>query len=166
MTDPLLFTTQRDLYLLRGEAVSIAGQVEWCIARLAAAFAGCTETDTGRQWEAVKKSLQRRGLQSALQRELAAVKGYFDPRNLAAHAAFVITETPGVHGSVQLFRLAGKHNQATVEEVTLDILGAERDRLRGAFAAVQTIGRALDDNDPDALAKWNSRSRPFLLGTD
>jgi len=149
-----------EVYRIRGETVSIGGSVEWIIGTLAWEFAGSTRKGTKHQWENLKAYIMSQGLNASLQPELVAVAGYFSPRNLATHAAIVIAQTGETS---QIFRLYHRSGQPRADLVTLDDLRADCAVVRAGYEAMQSIGRALDDDDPAVLSRTNRIAKAMLL---
>jgi hypothetical protein len=68
----------------------VGGAVEWCIHQLATVLASSTESESFRQWEAVKRELNQRGLGPTLQPQLQAMARYFSARRAAAHGYAIV----------------------------------------------------------------------------
>ena len=149
-----------EVYRIRGETVSIGGSVEWVIGTFARKFAASTQMETGRLWEDLKGYISQEGLNSRLQPELAAVAGFFTPRNLATHGAIIIAQ---VGQTSQIFRLYHDSGEPQAGIVTLEELRAESAAARAGYEAIHAIGRELDDNDPAVLVGTNVIMRAMLL---
>ena len=149
------------IYQIRGETLAVGATVEWILGKLAQAFAGSGQDRARDRWDDLKTHIKAQDhLASELRAEMLDVGEYFRPRNLAAHAPMVIV---GVGSSVQILRLRERGPRA-VEIVTEDQLQAECARARKGHAAIQAIGRGLDDREPAVLGRASPVLRGIVLG--
>jgi len=149
-----------EVHCILGETISIGGHVEWIIATLAHRFVGSSAKRTNRQWEDLKRHINEEGLKPGLQKEVEAMGNYFKARLLAAHAATITTQ---IDETIQIFRLYHHNDAPQAESTTLDKLHKETAAARAGYEAIQTIGRALDDDDPAVLADLGVIPRAILL---
>jgi hypothetical protein len=150
-----------EIYSLRGETVSVGGMAEWIIATLASRFEQSRRKNPRAQWTDLKRHIKSKGLNVDLQRQIADVTRYFEPRNLAAHAGMIVT---GVAEATQVFRFYRDKGKLRVELVTVDKLEEELAAARVGYDAIRAIGCALDDDDPAVLADMNDLTKGILLG--
>lgn len=149
------------IYRLRGEAMSVAGHVEWIISGLTKEFVpSFTKREAKRRWnEALKPYLGAAALTQSLQPQLADMAAYFGPRNLTSHAAFIISN---VGTENQIIRLWESLSGLEAQTVSFDDLKGEVDTIRKAWTAIRTIGGAMHHHDPKVLK--NEFSRMLMLG--
>ncbi len=149
-----------EVHRILGETISIGGHVEWIIATLARRFAGSTKSRAGFQWEDLKIHIVSKGLKPTLQNELEAVTKYFKARNRAAHAAIITTQ---IGETTQMFRLYYEGDEPQAKQASPESLQEGKATVKAGHDAIQTIGRALDDEDPAALADLGTIPRAILL---
>jgi hypothetical protein len=136
--------------------VTVGGQLEWALDKIASRFARSTKKKPKRQWKDLKRFIRDEGV-GVKPKHIEAVGNYFGPRNLAAHGWIFYS---GVAGTTQIHRFSRDGG----ESLTLDDLEDEVKTVRKGFDSLQAIGRALDDHDSSVLADVDPLLKSVLLG--
>ena len=151
---------RNNLYLLRGDIVTIGSRIELLRDRLwdclpnepgAAEICPTCSRPAHRKWDRVEHAIEKLDLGEDVDHHMRTLLAYNEPRNLAAHSQYLMAT---VGSDTQVIRWNDQKNESEI--VTGESLEDEVEICRNALSALQEIIEYLMEADGTIFARMDN----------